>query len=96
MVRWIIFLLIFGVIDLYAFQAFKTVSKNGWAKIAYWGLSLVVIGNFIFHYYSFSRSDGFSHSHGYAFAFFITILIPSKLSNLYTKLIVLMQSHYFR
>jgi len=76
MVRWIIFLLIFGVIDLYAFQAFKTISKIRWAQIAYWGLSLLVIGNFIFHYYSFSRSDGFSHSHGYAFALFITILIP--------------------
>lgn len=79
MIRWLIFLLIFGVIDLYAFQALKTVSKNNWIHIAYWVLSVLVIGNFIFHYYGFSRSDGFSHSHGYAFGFFLTLLIPKLL-----------------
>ncbi len=79
MIRWIIFLLIIGAIDLYAFQAFKTVTKNSWLQIGYWILSLVVIGNFIFHYYGFSRSDGFSHSQGYAFAFFVTLLIPKVI-----------------
>lgn len=79
MIRWLIFLLIFGVIDLYAFQALKTVSKNNWIHITYWGLSVLVIGNFIFHYYGFTRSDGFSHSHGYAFGFFLTLLIPKVL-----------------
>lgn len=76
MIRWIIFLFIFGAIDFYAFQALRTVTKNTWIQIAYWILSLAVIGNFVFHYYGFSRSDGFSHSHSYAFAFFITLLIP--------------------
>ncbi|NND52020.1 MAG: metallophosphoesterase [Flavobacteriaceae bacterium] len=76
MIRWIIFLLIFGAIDFYAFQALRTVTKNTWVHVAYWALSIAVIGNFLIHYYGFSRSDGFSHSHGYAFAFFITILIP--------------------
>jgi hypothetical protein len=76
MIRWIIFLLIFGVIDLYAFQALKAITRNQWVLIAYWVITLLVIGNFIAHYYSFSRSDGFSHSHGFAFAFLIAILIP--------------------
>ena len=76
MIRWIIFLLIFGAIDLYAFQALRTVTKNSWIQIAYWVLSFAVIGNFVFHYYGFSRSDGFSHSHSYAFGFFITLFLP--------------------
>ena len=79
MIRWIIFLLIFAAVDLYAFQAFKTVTKNNWLQMTYWLISLLVIGNFVFHYYGFSRSDGFSHSHGYAFAFFITILVPKLI-----------------
>ncbi len=33
----------------------------------------------MFHYFGFSRSDGFSHSHGYAFAFLATILVPKLL-----------------
>ncbi|MBT8252982.1 MAG: metallophosphoesterase, partial [Bacteroidia bacterium] len=76
MIRWLIFLVIFGVIDLYAFQALKTVTKNNWIHLAYWLISLIVIGNFVYHYYGFSRSDGFSQSHGYAFAFLITIMVP--------------------
>ena len=46
---------------------------------AYWILSIAVIGNFVFYYFGFSRSDGFSHAHGYAFAFFITLLIPKLI-----------------
>ncbi|NNF74317.1 MAG: metallophosphoesterase [Flavobacteriaceae bacterium] len=76
MIRWLIFLVIFGVIDLYAFQALKTVTKNNWIHLVYWLISLMVIGNFVYHYYGFSRSDGFSQSHGYAFAFLITIMVP--------------------
>ena len=76
MIRWLIFLVIFGVIDLYAFQALKTVTKNQFIHWGYWIMSLLVIGNFVYHYFGFSRSDGFSHSHGYAFAFLVTILIP--------------------
>lgn len=79
MIRWIIFLLIFGAIDYYAFQALRTVTKSTWVQVAYWILSIAVMANFVAHYYGFSRSDGFSHSHGYAFAFFITILIPKLI-----------------
>ena len=79
MIRWIIFLVVFGVIDLYAFQAFRTVTKNNWIYIAYWVLTLLVIGNFVAHYFGFNRSDGFSHAHGYAFAFFIALLVPKMI-----------------
>ena len=76
MLRWIIFLVIFGIADIYAFQAFKTVSKNNWLQILYWLITVLVIGNFVFHYYGFNRSDGFSHGHAYAFGFFIALLVP--------------------
>ena len=76
MIRWIIYLAIFGLLDLYAFQAFKTVSKNNWIRILYWLITALVIGNFIFHYYGLNRRDGFSHVHAYAFGFFIVILVP--------------------
>lgn len=79
MIRWIIFLTIFSVLDLYAFQAFKTVTKNNWILVAYWVLTLLVVGNFVAHYYGFNRRDGFSHSHGYAFAFFIALLVPKMI-----------------
>ena len=78
MIRWILFLLIFGAIDFYAFQALKTVTKNYWIYGAYWLLSILVIGNFLYHFYGMSRND-FSNSHGYAVAFFLTILVPKLI-----------------
>ena len=79
MIRWIIFLAMFGLLDLYAFQAFKTVTKNNWIQILYWLITAIVLGNFVFHYFGFNRRDGFSHAHAYAFGFFIAILVPKMI-----------------
>ena len=68
--RWIIFILFFGVIELYAFQAVRAATKNPMYYWLYWLLTAIVIGNFIIRFYGISRND-FDHSHGYAFAFLI-------------------------
>jgi predicted MPP superfamily phosphohydrolase len=75
MIRWIIFLIIFGLIDFYAYQAFKTAIKSSWLNYVYWVVSFLVIGNFVLRFYGLDRGD-FSHAHSYAFAFFITLLLP--------------------
>jgi predicted MPP superfamily phosphohydrolase len=79
MLRWVIFLFIYLIADLYAFQAFKTVTKNHWFQGLYWGISILIVGNFVFHYYGFNRRDGFSHGHSYAFGFLIALLIPKMI-----------------
>lgn len=76
MLRWIIFLVIFGVLDYYAFQTFKTIFKNNWILAVYWIVTLIIVGNFVYNYYDFSRRDGFTHAHSYAVGFFIAILVP--------------------
>ncbi|MDO7173407.1 metallophosphoesterase [Mariniflexile sp. AS56] len=76
MLRWIIFLVIFFILDLYAFQAFKTVSKNNWSHVTYWLISMLVVGNFVYSYYGFNRRDGFSHANAYAAGFLIAIALP--------------------
>lgn len=75
MIRWFLFLLIFGLIDFYAFQAFKTLTKNNIFLIGYWVISIVLIGNFVYHFYGLNRGD-FGSAHGYAFAFWVTFLVP--------------------
>ncbi|AJR03145.1 metallophosphoesterase [Siansivirga zeaxanthinifaciens] len=79
MLRWIIFLIVYAIIDFYAFQSFKTVAKNNWILALYWILSLLVIGNFLFHYYNFNRSDGFTVQQAFAFGFLIAFLVPKML-----------------
>ncbi|WP_194766966.1 metallophosphoesterase [Tamlana sp. I1] len=76
MIRWIIFIVIFLVADYYAFQAFRTVTKNNILLALYWVITLFVLGNFVFQFYGFNRSDGFSHTHGYAVGFLIAVAVP--------------------
>lgn len=76
MLRWILFIMVFGILDFYAFQAFKTAIKTNWILVLYWIVSFLVVGNFIFSYFDFNRSNGFSHSNAYAVGFFIAILVP--------------------
>ena len=78
MLRWFMFILIFGVIDFYAFQAFKTIAKNHYIQIIYWVITLAVLGNFIYYFYGLNRSD-FGNSHGFAFAFLIALLVPKMI-----------------
>lgn len=79
MLRWIIFLVVFGILDIYAFQAFRNVVKNNWLQLGYWLITALIIGNFVFHYYGFNRRDGFSHTHSYALGFLIAMIVPKMV-----------------
>ncbi|WP_298550084.1 metallophosphoesterase [uncultured Algibacter sp.] len=76
--RWIIIILIFIVIEVYAFQAFRTISKNIWLSTAYWLVTVLVLGNFIYQFYGLARSD-FGNSQAFAFGFLIVFLVPKMI-----------------
>ncbi|TBN00157.1 metallophosphoesterase [Hyunsoonleella flava] len=78
MLRWVIFLLIFIIIDVYAFQAFRTVSKTIWLNVVYWVITLLVVGNLIYQFYGLTRKD-FGNPQAFAFGFFLAILIPKVI-----------------
>lgn len=73
--RWLFFIIIIGLIDIYAFQAFKTLIKSNWLLAAYWVVTFVVIGNFIYQFYGLSRSD-YGKPHGDAFAYLLLFYFP--------------------
>ena len=75
MIRWIIFILIFGIIDFYAFQAFKTIFRSKAVSIVYILISLLVIGNFIYQISSSGRG-GLNTKMNLAIGFFLTLYIP--------------------
>jgi predicted MPP superfamily phosphohydrolase len=78
MIRWIIFILIFGIIDFYAFQAFKTIFRSKAVSIVYILVSILVIGNFI---YQISSSDrgGLNTKMNLSIGFFLTLYIPKMV-----------------
>lgn len=78
MLRWGIFLVLFIIIDIYAFQAFKTISKNVWIHAIYWLLTLLVAGNFILRFWGLNRAD-YGNAQAYAFGFLIAFLVPKMV-----------------
>lgn len=76
MIRWIIFIAIIGIADFYAFQALRTITKSNWWHLLYWAFTIFVLGNFVFQFYGFNRSDGFSHSNAFAVGFLIAMIVP--------------------
>jgi predicted MPP superfamily phosphohydrolase len=74
--RWFIFILIVGIADYYAFQALRTITKSNWWYALYWVFTLAVIGNFVYQFYGFNRSNGFSQSNSLAVGFLIAMVVP--------------------
>ncbi|WP_340075246.1 metallophosphoesterase [Leptobacterium sp. I13] len=75
MIRWIIFILIYVIIDWYAFQAVKTVTKNVWIHYAHILVSVLVVGNFILQFV-ISNDTGrvLTPIKSYAFGFLLTLM----------------------
>ena len=75
MIRWVIFILIFGIIDFYAFQAVKTIFRSKPINIIYLLISLLVIGNLIYQLTSSGRG-GLNTRMNLAIGLFLTLYIP--------------------
>ena len=76
MIRWIIFIAIFGIIDFYAFQAIKTIFRSKGINIVYIILSVAVLGNFIYQIAATDRTVGIHIKMNIAIGLFLTLYIP--------------------
>lgn len=76
MARWLIFIAIYIVVDFYAFQAVKTVTKNQWLHYLHIGISVLVLGNFIYQF-TVGNDAGrvLSPAKSYAFGFLLTLMV---------------------
>jgi len=74
MIRWIIFIIIYVIIDLYAFQAIKTITKKRWIHYLQVAISLLVVGNFVYQFVQPSEGRVLTPEKSYAFGFLITLI----------------------
>jgi len=74
MIKWLIFIAIYAIVDFYAFQAIKTVTKNRWIHYLHILVSVVVVGNFIYQFTQASDGRVLSPEKSYAFGFLLTVL----------------------
>lgn len=58
MIRWIVFLVFVVILEIYAFQAFKTLIKSKWFFIFYYITSAIALAYIVYQLYHFDRSVG--------------------------------------
>ena len=77
MLRWIIFIVTYLLIDFYAFQAFKTIFKSKWMYIIYWAISLIVLLYFTYQLaIVFDNKIGLRLSTNKAIGVFLVLFVP--------------------
>ncbi len=77
MLRWIIFIVTYLLIDFYAFQAFKTISKSKWMYIIHWAISLIVLLYFTYQLaIVFDNKIGLRLSTNKAIGVFLVLFVP--------------------
>ena len=74
MTRWIIFILIYLLLVIYGYQAVRTVTKQSAWYYLYFGIALLVLGNFIFQFTSVSEGRVLSPAKSYAFGFLLSFM----------------------
>lgn len=70
----------YALIDLYAYQALKTITKHPWAPWIYFGTSLIVLGLFLGQLLSIGDSRNTSPGGLYFFGLFLAFFVPKLLT----------------
>lgn len=76
--RWIIFVIIYVVLDIYAYQAFKTITRHNWVYYIYLALSLLALGNLLYHFIG-PGNESWSGARSYAIGFFLAFFVPKLI-----------------
>ncbi|MDX1751624.1 MAG: metallophosphoesterase [Salinimicrobium sediminis] len=76
--RWIFFVVIYIILDIYAYQAFKTVTRHSWIYWIYLALSLGVLG-YLLYQFNVPDKQGLTGARSYAIGFFLAFFVPKLI-----------------
>jgi len=81
--RWTLFIVFYIIIDIYAFQAVKTLTNSNWIYFGYLILSLLVLGNFIFQWSQPSPDGQFAGGRGSSMGLVLSFIIGKLILTLF-------------
>jgi len=81
--RWTLFIVFYILIDIYAFQAIKTLSNSNWIYFGYLILSLLVLGNFIFQWSQPSPEGQFAGGRGTSMGLVLAFMLGKLVLTLF-------------
>jgi len=73
--RWFIFIIFYILVDLYAYQAIRAITRSNWVSILYVVVSLLVLVNFLYQFNQPNPSGGFTGGRGYALGFVLSFVV---------------------
>ncbi|WP_324720754.1 metallophosphoesterase [Salinimicrobium sp. HB62] len=76
--RWIIFVIIYIILDIYAYQAFKTITRHSWIYFVYLALSLGVLA-YLLYQFNVPEKEGLTGARSYAIGFFLAFFVPKMI-----------------
>ncbi len=74
--RWFFFFLFYGAVDLYAYQALKTITRHPWAPWVYFGTSFLVLAVFVGQLLSIGEVRSTRPGQLYIFGLFLACFVP--------------------
>lgn len=81
--RWLIFIVFYLIIDIYAFQVLRNFTRSNWVIFIYILISVVVVGNFIYQWMQPADGSVLSGARGYAFGFLLAVLLAKLFMSLF-------------
>ncbi len=82
MFRWLILLLIALLVEVYTFQAFKTIIKTRWILIGYQLISVAIIAFIIYQFANFDRSNGQTRMMQFTIGLMLIFFLPKLFATL--------------
>ena len=82
MIRWVIAIAILLLIEVYAYQAFKTIFKSKWVAIGYEIISLLIIIFVVYQITQFDRSTGQNKTSLFTAGLLLVTLLPKVVITL--------------
>ncbi len=79
MIRWIVFLVFVIILEIYAFQAFKTLIKSKWFFVFYYVTSAIALFYIVYQLYHFDRSVGQTPQTMLTFGLLLLLYVPKLL-----------------
>lgn len=80
MLRWSIIIIVYSVLAYYTFELMKMATKSNWMAYIFLGISLLIMGNFVFHILYGAKvgivfSDPNNTAKSYALGLFIALMV---------------------
>lgn len=85
-IRWVILFVLIAILEIYSFQAIKTVTKIKWVQITYIIVSIVVVVFIFYQFTKFDRKIGQTSMTMFTLGMLLLVLIPKVLVTFFMAL----------